>query len=382
MYMRMFMGVVRTHPLRLLLTCVSIAAAFLLFGVLQGINTTLGATLDRMRVDRLLVGPRGDAPPLRAYADTIAKVDGVTRFMYQFLYKQSFPIIFTDPDRFIAVRPEYQVSPGGLEALRNNPAGLLVLDTLAKELNLRIGQQIEPDADAAMRVLRKDGTNVWQFEIVGFISYPDNPSQVKFSLGNYNGFDEARAQGIGTVDRLVVRVKDPARSVATAKAIDQLFENSPAPTRTEAENEYGQAQIGVVGDVGKLSTWILFAVFVALLIVTGNVLMQSVLERTPEFAVLRAVGYSRSRVIAIVLFEALVVCLLGAAIGLALATYVYPMMANRFLAFDLPIARSPLPLGAVGWGLLCAVALAVVSVVIPQIAVTRIRPGVVSESRA
>jgi putative ABC transport system permease protein len=385
MCLRMLLGVVRTHPLRLILTCLSLATAFLLFGTLQGVSGTMGATLDRMRVDRLLVGRRFNVPLPRAYADEISRVPGVTSLTWtQFLYgayggtETPFPVIMTEQDSFFTVRPEYLASAEHRAALRAKPTGIIVLDTLARQHNLKLGQRIT----VMTAIARKDGRRDWDFEVVGFLSYPENPSQIGFAIGNWTVYDEMRAAQTGTVDRFVLRIKDPSAAATVGKAIDDLFLNSAAPTRTQPENQYGQSQFAVVGDIGRISTWILVAVFGTMLILTGNVITQSVVDRAGEFAMLKAVGYSRARVTTIVFFEALTLCLVGALIGLALSMFVYYLISERLFEMNLAVGQSTPPPKAMLFGLLCAVGLAAFSTLIPELGVNRVKPSAVLNSRA
>lgn len=57
-----------------------------------------------------------------------------------------------------------------------------------------------------------------------------------------------------------------------------------------------------------------------------NTMMTSVLERTREIGILRAIGWKRSRIVLMILLEALILCLGGAILGAALA---------RFLTFGM-----------------------------------------------
>jgi putative ABC transport system permease protein len=54
-------------------------------------------------------------------------------------------------------------------------------------------------------------------------------------------------------------------------------------------------------------------------IIVMNAMLLSLVERTREFGVLRAVGWTRRRLWALILGEALVISLLGAAAGVALS---------------------------------------------------------------
>jgi putative ABC transport system permease protein len=68
-------------------------------------------------------------------------------------------------------------------------------------------------------------------------------------------------------------------------------------------------------------------------------MMQSVRERTPELAVLKTLGFSDAKVLTLVLIEALMLCVVAAAIGLALATFVFESGALRriFGNFGMPL---------------------------------------------
>jgi putative ABC transport system permease protein len=68
------------------------------------------------------------------------------------------------------------------------------------------------------------------------------------------------------------------------------------------------------------------AVIFTLLMLTGNTMMQSVRERVPELAVLKTLGYQDHTVLALVLVEALVLCALAAALGMALAAWLAPVI--------------------------------------------------------
>ena len=69
-----------------------------------------------------------------------------------------------------------------------------------------------------------------------------------------------------------------------------------------------------IGDIGKILIAILSAVFFTILLVAGNTMAQSVRERTQEFGVLKAMGFTNELALAMVLAES---CLLAAVGGLA-----------------------------------------------------------------
>jgi len=82
------------------------------------------------------------------------------------------------------------------------------------------------------------------------------------------------------------------------------------------------------GDVGFVLRAILGAVFFTLLFLTGNTMMQSVRERTPELAVLKTLGFSDTKVLGLVIGEALLLCLLAAVVGLAASYALIPVVRS------------------------------------------------------
>src|ERR1700728_1545310 len=79
-----------------------------------------------------------------------------------------------------------------------------------------------------------------------------------------------------------------------------------------------------------LTRTVLGGVFFMLLFLSGNTMLQSVRERIPEFAVLRALGFSDKTVLSLVVAESVLLCLLAAAAGLLVSKLI------------IPIARGPL----------------------------------------
>jgi putative ABC transport system permease protein len=116
-----------------------------------------------------------------------------------------------------------------------------------------------------------------------------------------------------------VRVDDPDRSVEVANAIDERFANSPAETSAETELAFVQGFAKQIGNIGKIMTGILAAVFFTILLVAGNTMAQTVRERIEEIGVLKAIGYTSRQVLGLVLAESLLLAGSAGLAGLAIA---------------------------------------------------------------
>jgi putative ABC transport system permease protein len=225
---------------------------------------------------------------------------------------------------------------------------------LIQQLGLKRGDPVPVQSPIA----RRDGNSVWTLELVGTFENVEAPGEIQLGIMNYEYFDAARASSVGTADRFIIRIADPRRSAAMATAIDALFANSPAETRTQNEKEATESFIQQLGDVSFFTNSIVAAVFFALLFLTGNTMAQSVRERTAEIAVLETIGYARRQIAALVVAESTLPALLAAAIGLAIAAALFPGLRDV-----LGLAR--LSWAVVGWGALAALLVGCVSALVP-----------------
>jgi putative ABC transport system permease protein len=117
----------------------------------------------------------------------------------------------------------------------------------------------------------------------------------------------------------VVRVGDPATADQLAKRIDEIFENSTAETKTATEKAFASDFGKQVGDIGAIMVAITAVVMCFILFVAGNAVAQSVRERINELGVLKTLGFTDGRILAIVLLESCTIAIIGGGIGLFLA---------------------------------------------------------------
>ena len=176
------------RPMRTVFTFLSIVVAFILFGILAGLDSGFDHILQTSRLDRLFVDPRfGGLTPL-AYADQIARVPGVTvvapRMGLLGYYqdpKNRMGIIMTD-GRFFASRPELTATREQIAALDRDRTGAIVTVFLAKEYGWKVGDKIPFISNVAT----SDGSQTWTFDILAIVDDVDSPGEAGFFIGNYN----------------------------------------------------------------------------------------------------------------------------------------------------------------------------------------------------
>jgi putative ABC transport system permease protein len=358
-------------PLRTIFTLLSIIIAFLLFGLLQGVNAAFDGSVSAAGVDRLIVESRIGFTESLPYADLaqIEAVPGVAGvafasfFIAEYQEKKNVLAAFpVDPERYFAMTPELSLPADQLDAFAHTRTGAVVGQTLATKYGWKIGDRLPLHS---RNWTNRDGSSDWNFEIVGIFRDVKGGSSDQLALFNHAYFDEARSIGKGTVGWYIVRIADPHQSAAIAAAIDKLFANSSDETRTMTEKEFQQAFLKQLGDINFIVVAIIGAVFFTLLFLTGNTMMQSMRDRIPEFAVLKTLGYSENLVLLLILAEALVLCIGAALVGLALAALAFPQL-KRF------VGTAVLPTNVVLVGIAAAIVLAIIVGLPPALCARRL----------
>ena len=268
---------------RTFLTLASILAAFLLFGMLDGIRTTfdqLGRNADGAQ--RLQTSSRlsfMDSLPLslQSRLERVDNIEAVTHAnwfggVYQNPKNQLFT--FAVADNYLDLYPEMLVAPAEREAWMRTRTGILVGEAMMKRFGWKVGQKIPLQSNIFPN---SDGTLNWAFDIVGTIKAKDGKGggfTDAVILMHYKYFEESTSYVDGDVGWYISRVADVRRSDAAAKAIDALSVNSQHETKTMNEQAAMAAQLKQVADIGMIVGSIMGAVFFTLVLLTGNTMAQ------------------------------------------------------------------------------------------------------------
>ncbi|MGB2875477.1 MAG: ABC transporter permease [Gaiellaceae bacterium] len=169
------------------------------------------------------------------------------------------------------------------------------------------------------------------------------------------------------VTSIAVTVSLGARPKAVAKQLERDFPNTVAVTEP--------------GQVVRLDTslrlivttgWIisLLALIVGGIAVT-NTMAMAVFERVREIGILRAVGWPARRIGALIVSEALAICLLALAAGLALGYAAGELFTNGSSG---TLVQPDFTSGVFAWGLAFALGVGVLGAVYPTLRATRLSP--------
>ncbi len=312
---------------RTILTILSVIMAFLLFGLLQSLNSIFNAGADFVGATRLMTQARVSftQPLPLSMVPKLEAVPGVARVAYSQWFGgiwQENTQVFTfavDPARYHDVYPEWVMPEEQWKAFATTRTAMIAGKLVAEKNGWKVGQRIPLSSNIYPQ---KNGSKSWAFDLVGIYDGSDEnwKKQTNAVFINHDYFDEANLFGKGRANFFILKLSPGADAAVVSRTIDAMFENSFDETKTQTEKDFNLSFVKQIGDIGLIVRWILFAVFFTLLLVVGNTMAQSVRERVPELAVLKTLGFSDGSVLGFVLAEAVALCMAGGLIGLALAT--------------------------------------------------------------
>ncbi len=303
---------------RSLLTVMSIAVSILLLTVLmtiwhsfyieQGPPDTALRLMTRHRVSLTFFLPI-------YYADKIRSISGVTHVAPVTFYmgryiddrpEHFFPSFATDPNLYMDVAADKVVDPEELKAWKADRTGALVDEHLAAKHGWKVGDRVrltgtyfEANLDLTIRAL-----------------YTIEPANDALYF-NKEYLEEQETWLKGHCSFLFTRVRAPEDVSRVAASIDDMFRNSPNPTRSESEQNFRLDFLKMVGNIKAFILTIAGAVTFAILLVTGNTMAMSIRERTRELAVMRTLGFTRTHILLVLLGESVTMGIVGGGLGIA-----------------------------------------------------------------
>lgn len=354
-YLHLIWAALFRRKTRTVLTLLSMLAAFLLFGLLDGVRTAFNAGTSASGVDRLIVSSKfsliqGLPQSLTPRITTTPGVKAVTWSNwfgghYQDPKNQMFNIA-VGPN-FFDIHRDLIVTPEARAAFERTRTGVLVGESIAKRWNWKVGDKLP--VTGSIFPNKATGDTNWTFDIVGTFKAADPKQKGNVEqqvLLRWDYFDEANSYASHEVGWYIVQVTDPRQSDAVAKRIDSLSANSDHETKTQTEQAFALSFAKQLGDIGLIVSAIMGAVFFTLLLLTGNTMAQAVRERIPELATLKTMGFTDRSVLGLVFGEAVLLILLGGVLGLGCAAALMPIVSSASGgAIELP------PVGGTTWAL-------------------------------
>jgi putative ABC transport system permease protein len=356
------------HRLRTILTILGIATAVMAFGLLRTIVGAWNAGVAGSSANRMIVRHRVSFifPLPTADRPEIAKVPGVTSVSWANWFggvygdpndfKNFWPRFAVDPDTWFQMYPEFVVPPDQLAAFMKDRSGCIIGAKLAAQHGFKIGDVITLNGDIF--------PGSWQFTVRGIYhgKEPSTDETQMFLQWNYlyeqvTQREPGRSVGAGWY---VLRVGNADDMPRVAGAVDDLYQNSQAPTKTESERAFQQGFVQMSSAIITSLQLISFIIIGIILLVLANTIVMAVRERTREYAVLKTIGFTGRHLAAFILGESLLIGLAGGLVGVLLTFPVVNGFSKAVPTMFPVIGVAPVTIAlALATAALCSVAAAV-----------------------
>lgn len=230
-----------------------------------------------------------------------------------------------------------------------------------------LGWQAAQNLDKHVGSLLHVGTLT--FDVVGIFSLSNEPfanSAAMFPLTTL----QANTRKAGLVTLAAVKVA-PGTPVATVER--RIEDANPSLAAVRLASQLGR----IDGNLSYLDAAESGAKIIALVIgviVVMNTMLLSFVERIREFGVLRAVGWSRARLLSLVMGEALLISLLGAAVGVGVS-FGLTAALQHFSSLR-GVLHAHFTPGVFWTALYTAVAIGIIAALYPSLRAAVLRPGI------
>jgi len=325
----LFRNVLR-HKLRGMLTIVGVGVAVMAFALLQTVVGAWYAGVEASAANRLITRHAVSFvfPLPLAYRERIAQVPGVDKVTFANWFSgvyidknQFFARLAVDSGSFFEVYPEFVVPPEQFEVFKRERNAAIIGIDIAKRYNLKIGDIMPLEGDVY--------PGQWEFVVRGIYEPRDQTTDPTTMMFHYKYLDERVRQEMpqraGEIGWYVVRIDDPDNSAAISQEIDKLFANSRAETKTETERAFQQGFLSSASAIITAMNVMSFVIIGIILLVVGNTMIMSARERTHEFAVLKALGFTGGQLFFLIAGESILLALFGSALGLGVT---FPAVAG------------------------------------------------------
>ena len=309
------------HKLRSFLTVIGVGVAVMAFALLQTVVTAWYAGVEASAANRLITRHAVSFvfPLPLAYRDRIAQVAGVNQVTHAVWFSgvyidknQFFARLAVDSDSFFDVYPEFVIERDQFEAFKRERNAAIIGIDISNRYDLKIGDIMTLEGDVY--------PGQWEFVVRGIYEPRDQITDPSTMMFHYDYVDERVRQEMpdraGQVGWYIVRIDDPENSAKISREIDDLFANSRAETKTETERAFQQSFLSAASAVITAMNIMSFVIIGIILLVVGNTMVMSARERTHEFSILKALGFSGRQLFLLLTGESLILSIFGSALGL------------------------------------------------------------------
>jgi putative ABC transport system permease protein len=373
------------RPGRTVLTLIAIAVAVMIFNVIRTVDHAFKVGAEAAAKDRLVtrhkVSLTRQLP--KHYIEDLRdpnKIKGIKAATWANWFDAKdpqkrtpfFQAFAADHLSWFDVMDEMKIEPAVLETWKQTRDGVILGDLLAKSLQVQVGGEVALES----RIYPGE----WKFKVIGIYQPLRKSVDRNIMVLRWDYFNDRIAADPRTADAkdeigwVMTRIDDPTKSADITRAIDALFDERDNQTLTMSERAFQLSFIGAFAAILSAFDLVSLVILLIMLLILANTLSMSVRERTHEYGVLRAIGFSPRYVFGFILGEAVLIAIVGGLAGALLTLGLIngamgPAIENSEMGVFFPYFRTPLPIVAIS--LAGAVVIGAIAGLAPAIGASR-----------
>jgi len=238
--------------------------------------------------------------------------------------REFFSALAADPSTYFSVYDEMKVPPDQLETWKHDRQGAIVGDVLAKKLGWKVGDRVALESGIY--------PGNWEFNIDAIYTTTAKSVDRSTMIFQWDYLNDSLPAGRkDQVGWIVSRVDDPSHVADIGVGLDKRFEDLDTPTLSQDERSFNASFLAMFSAILNAMDIISAVILVIMTLILGNTIAMGVRERTSEYGVLRAIGFLPGHVALWIVFESLVLGVLGGVVGVLLAWPFINFGVGRFL---------------------------------------------------
>ncbi len=275
-----------------------------------------------------------------------------------------------DGDTYFKVYDDIVVPPADLETWQHDPQGAIVGNMLAAKMGWKVGDKVS--LESGIYPVRPE----WDFKIDGIYDTKGRAVDRNSFYFHWKYMNDSqpveRREQIGWI---ISRVDNPNDTATVAAGVDKVFDEKDTQTLSQDERAFTAGFLAGLSAVLFAVDVISVVILVIMMLVLGNTIAMGVRERTNEYGVLKALGFSGQQIAGFVLGEAVTIALVGGVLGVVFAYPFVELGIGRWLEENMgqffPYFRVPPVVTALALAL--AILLGVLAAAIPAWNASRLR---------
>jgi putative ABC transport system permease protein len=316
------------------LTILGGAVAVLAFILLRTVLWAWNVGVEYSAKDRLATRHKVSLimPVPKRYVDDIRQLPGIKQTTWANWFggkdpkrpDEFFGTLAVDPESFFEVYSEMSVPPAEKAVWLADRRGAILGDVLARKLGVKVGDKVT----LAGTIFPGD----WEFNVDGIYIATQKSvdrSQLLFHWAYLNETLPERQKNL--VGWVISRIDDPGQSANLTMAVDKLFDEKDIQTTTMSERSMNNSFMAAFSAILTALNIVSVIILLIMMLILGNTIAMGVRERTREYGVLRALGFSPKHVATFVIGEALTIGVLAGALGCALSYPIVQLGMGRWL---------------------------------------------------